>query len=175
MPQDKIKFYIYWVRRFLKFSNYQLENINAERISQYLDSLDANEKIADWQVKQAADAVLLYVEKYLKKSLHQVTSLSKDSGKKSTDPKESIQWKHILEEAKNTIRLRHFSLSTEKTYLGWIARFKAFFKDSDPHLLETNDIKKYLTHLALHRRVSASTQNQACSFIVISYIKKWMI
>ena len=58
VPKDKIKFYIHWVRRFLKFCNYQLENINAGRISQYLDSLDADEKIAGWQVKQAADAVI---------------------------------------------------------------------------------------------------------------------
>jgi len=31
---DKIKFYIHWVRRFLKSCSYQLENINAGRISQ---------------------------------------------------------------------------------------------------------------------------------------------
>ena len=43
VPEDKIKFYIHWVRRFLKFSNYQLENINTERVSQYLDSLDVDE------------------------------------------------------------------------------------------------------------------------------------
>jgi integrase len=63
IPEEKIKFYIHWVRRFLKSCNYQLENINTERVTQYLDSLDADEKIADWQVKQAADAVILYVEK----------------------------------------------------------------------------------------------------------------
>lgn len=169
VPQDKIKFYIYWVRRFLKFSNYQLENINAERVSQYLDSLDANEKIADWQVKQAADAVILYIEKYLKRSVQHLTPQAKDSKTQSTDFKGAIQWEQTLEEAKSAIRLRHFSLSTEKTYLGWIARFKAFFKDSDPHLLETNDIKKYLTHLALHGRVSASTQNQAFNALLFFY------
>ena len=169
VPKDKIKFYIHWVRIFLKSCNYQLENINTERISQYLDSLDADEKIADWQVKQAADAVILYVEKYLKKSLQQVTSLAKDSGEKSIDQKGSVQWKQTLEEAKNAIRLRHFSLSTEKTYLGWIARFKTFLKDRDPQLLEANDMKNYLTHLALHGRVSASTQNQAFNALLFLY------
>ena len=169
VPKDKIKFYIHWVRRFLKSCNYQLENINAERVSQYLDSLDADEKIADWQVKQAADAVILYVEKYLKKSLQQVTSPAKDSREKSIDPKGSLQWKQTLEEAKNAIRLRHFSLSTEKTYLGWIARFKTFLKDRDPQRLEANDMKNYLTHLALHGRVSASTQNQAFNALLFLY------
>ncbi len=169
VPKDKIKFYIHWVRRFLKFCNYQLENINTERVSQYLDSLDADEKIADWQVKQAADAVILYVEKYLKRPLKQITSSAKDSGAKSTDQKGSLPWEQTLEEAKNAIRLRHYSLSTEKTYLGWIARFKTYLQDREPHLLETNDVKKYLTHLALHGRVSASTQNQAFNALLFLY------
>lgn len=169
VPKDKIKFYIHWVRRFFKSCNYRLENINAGHISQYLDSLDADEKIEDWQVKQAADAVILYVEKYLKKSLQQVAPQARDSGEKSIDPKGSLQWEQTLEDTKSAIRLRHFSLSTEKTYLGWIARFKTFLKDRDPQRLETNDMKNYLTHLALHGRVSASTQNQAFNALLFLY------
>ncbi len=157
------------MRRFLKSCNYQLENINTERVAQYLDSLDADEKIADWQVKQAADAVILYVQKYLKRPLQQITSSAKDSRKKSIGQKGSLAWEQTLEETRNAIRLRHYSLSTEKTYLGWIARFKAFMQDRDPHLLEANDMKKYLSHLALHGRVSASTQNQAFNALLFLY------
>lgn len=169
IPDDKIKFYVHWVRRFLKSCNYQLENINTQHVSQYLDSLDADEKIADWQVKQAADAVILYVEECLKRPLEQSTSSGKDSGEKSIGREESLAWGRTLEEARNAIRLRHYSLSTEKTYLGWIARFKTFMQDRDPHLLEANDMKKYLTHLALHGRVSASTQNQAFNGLLFLY------
>ncbi len=166
VPKDKIKFYIHWVSGFLKFCNYQFENIDTEHVSQYLDTLEADEKIADWQVKQAADAVILYVEKYLKKPLQQLTPPIKET---ATDQKTSAQWKQILEEAKSAIRLRHLSLSTEKTYLGWIGRFKTFLKDREPHLLDANDMKKYLTHLALHHRVSASTQNQAFNGLLFLY------
>ena len=169
VPKDKIKFYIHWVRRFLKSCNYQLENINTERVSQYLDSLEADEKIADWQVKQAADAVILYVEKFLKKSLKQAISPAKDSTETSFDQKASAQWKQTMEEAKSAIRLRHYSLSTEKIYLGWIGRFKTYMQGRDPHLFEANDMKKYLTHLALHGRVSASTQNQAFNALLFLY------
>jgi integron integrase len=42
-------------------------------------------------------------------------------------------------------------------------------QDRDPHLLEANDMKKYLTHLALHGRVSASTQNQAFNGLLFLY------
>jgi hypothetical protein len=41
--------------------NYQLENTPTEGVSQYLESLDADERIAEWQAKQAADAVILEV------------------------------------------------------------------------------------------------------------------
>ena len=155
IPENKTKFYIHWVRRFLKSCNYQLENINANHVSQYLDSLAADEKIADWQVKQAADAVILYVEQVLKKPLQNIPSFIEESGSKSTDPTPAPSWEQTLEEARNVIRLRHYSLSTEKTYLGWIARFKSYLNGRDPHVLEANDVKKYLTHLALHGRVSA--------------------
>jgi len=169
IPKDKIKFYIHWVRRFLKSCNYQLENINTERVSQYLDSLESDEKIADWQVKQVADAVMLYVEQFLKKPLKPTSSLKEDSQSILIHEKTTLSWEQTLEEAKNAIRLRHFSLSTEKTYLGWIARFKTFLKDRDPQLLEANDMKNYLTHLALHGRVSASTQNQAFNALLFLY------
>jgi integron integrase len=169
VPEEKIKFYVYWVRRFLKACNYELENIKMDRVSQYLDSLDADEKVADWQVRQAADAAILYIEKYLKKPLQEITTTENNSRGESADQKGSLSWRQTLEEAKNLIRLRHYSLSTEKTYLGWIGRFKAYMQDRDPHLLEANDMKKYLTHLALHGRVSASTQNQAFNALVFLY------
>ena len=93
IPEDKTKFYLHWVRRFLKSCNYQLDNINADLVSQYLDSLDADEKIADWQVKQAADAVILCVEKYLKRPLQQITALAEDPRAKSIDPKGSLPFR----------------------------------------------------------------------------------
>jgi integron integrase len=95
--------------------------------------------------------------------------LAKDSKETPIDQKESLQWEQTLEEAKNAIRLRHYSLSTEKTYLGWIIRFKNYLRDRKPNLLEVDDVKKYLTHLALHSRVSASTQNQAFNSLLFLY------
>ena len=169
LPEDKIKFYLHWVRRFLKFCNYQFDNIDTQHVSQYLDSLDGDEKIADWQVRQAADAVILYVEKYPKRPLQPITSLARDSQAKSVDQKGSLLWQQTLDETRTVIRLRHYSLSTEKTYLGWLGRFKIYMNDREPHLLEANDMKKYLTHLALHGRVSASTQNQAFNALLFLY------
>jgi integron integrase len=95
--------------------------------------------------------------------------LAEDFRSDSKEQKAPLPWDYTMKEAKNIICLRHYSLSTEKTYLGWIARFKTFIQDCDPHLLEANDVKKYLTHLALHGRVSASTQNQAFNALLFLY------
>ena len=62
--------------------------------------MTSDEKIADWQVKQAADAVILYVEQYLKKPLQQITSLTEDSESNSIGQKAPLSWEHMLEQAK---------------------------------------------------------------------------
>ena len=161
IPENKIKYYLYWVQRFLKFCTYQSDNINTEQVNQFLDSLEADENIADWQVKQAADAVITYVEQFLKKPLGPVAAKEERTCSDTANEKPSSSWRYVIDETRNTIRLRHYSLSTEKTYLGWLTRFIAYMKDREPSVIDGNDIKKYLTRLAVHDRVSASTQNQA--------------
>jgi len=161
ISENKIKYHLYWVQRFLKFRTYQSDNINTEQVNQFLDSLDADKNVADWQVKQAADAVITYVEQFLKKSLRPTVTKEERTGSDTANEKPASSWRYVIDEARNMIRLRHYSLSTEKTYLGWLTRFIAYMKDREPSVIDGNDIKKYLTRLAVHDRVSASTQNQA--------------
>ena len=96
VPENKIPFYAYWVRRFLKVCNYKVENINKESVAQYLDALDSDEKVADWQVKQAAEAVILYVEQILKRSLQQIPASTEHSGPSSAEEKTALSWDHTL-------------------------------------------------------------------------------
>ncbi len=44
IPESKLTFYAYWVRRFLKFCNYKFENIGRESVARYLGSLDADDR-----------------------------------------------------------------------------------------------------------------------------------
>lgn len=134
-----------------------MDSINAKRVDVFLDSLEADKNIADWQVRQAADAVITYVELFLKKQLK--ATHHNDSVAKTV--KMSPAWRQVFQNARDTIRLRHYSLSTEKTYLGWISRFITYVGNREPSVINGNDIKSYLTSLAVHSRVSASTQNQA--------------
>lgn len=66
----------------------------------------------------------------------------------------------LLREA---IRVKHYSYSTERSYVEWAKRFYAFILDNkkDIHNIDSNDVKAYLSYLAVKKGVSSSTQNQA--------------
>jgi integron integrase len=67
------------------------------------------------------------------------------------------------------IRLRHYSLRTEKTYLAWVHRYLSFHGHKDPSMLSHKAISSFLSHLATERKVSASTQNQALQALLFLY------
>ena len=75
----------------------------------------------------------------------------------------------LLEQVRQTCRLKHFSLKTEKAYLTWIRRFILFNNKRHPKEMGEKEISKYLTYLADKANVSASTQNQAFSAILFLY------
>jgi len=75
----------------------------------------------------------------------------------------------LLDRTRHTLRVKHYSLYTERTYIDWIRRFILFHKKRHPVGMGIPEIEQYLTHLAVRRRVSASTQNQALNAIVFLY------
>lgn len=70
-------------------------------------------------------------------------------------------WSKVFLELTNSIKLRHYSPKTLKTYLAWNRQFQAFVKSKDPDSISVDDVKAFLTWLAVQENVSASTQNQA--------------
>jgi hypothetical protein len=60
---------------------------------------------------------------------------------------------------KSEIKIRHYSPNTLKTYAGWARQFQNFTKSKDPQLPADSDVKYFLPHLAVDRKVAASTQN----------------
>jgi integron integrase len=59
------------------------------------------------------------------------------------------------------IKLRHYSLKTLRSYTQWVRHYQNFTQSQDPKTLSTEQVKQFLTSLAVHRKVSASTQNLA--------------
>ena len=75
----------------------------------------------------------------------------------------------LLDQVRARARYRHFSVRTESAYVGWIKRFILFHDKRHPRDLGTRDVEAFLTHLAVTRKVSASTQNQALSGLLFLY------
>lgn len=75
----------------------------------------------------------------------------------------------LLERVRRIIRAKHYSHRTEETYVSWIRRFIIFHSKKHPLLLGHDHVREFLTYLAVKRRVSASTQNQALCAIIFLY------
>ena len=75
----------------------------------------------------------------------------------------------LLDQLRHAIRAKHYSYRTEQTYTLWVRRFILFQDKRHPRELGKLEIEAFLTHLAVSRRVSASTQNQAMSAILFLY------
>jgi site-specific recombinase XerD len=75
----------------------------------------------------------------------------------------------LLEQVVAKMRVKHYSLRTEKTYVGWIKRFIWHHGKRHPKDMGVVEIEAFLTYLAVARNVSASTQNQAKSALLYLY------
>jgi integron integrase len=75
----------------------------------------------------------------------------------------------FLNEVRRVIRLKHYSLRTEKSYLNWIRRYILFHGKRHPNDMGRAEIEAFLSHLAVNEHVAASTQNQALSALLFLY------
>lgn len=75
----------------------------------------------------------------------------------------------LLDQIRNRIRLKHYSIRTEEAYVDWARRFVLFHGKRHPRNMGASEVEAFLTHLAVHGKVSASTQNQAKSGLLFLY------
>lgn len=75
----------------------------------------------------------------------------------------------LLDQVRDAIRVRHYSIRTEEAYLQWIRRFILFHNKRHPKDLGEAEVESFLTYLAARQNVSASTQNQALSAVLFLY------
>ena len=77
--------------------------------------------------------------------------------------------KKLLDIVRDKIRFKHYSFSTEKTYVHWIKHYIFFHNKKHPVEMGKEEIESFLTFLATKKRVSPTTQNQAFSAILFLY------
>jgi site-specific recombinase XerD len=75
----------------------------------------------------------------------------------------------LLDQIRNVARVRHLSLSTERAYAGWIRRFILFHNKKHPKEMAETEIRQFISHLAVHAKISASTQTVALSALLFLY------
>ncbi|MBN1146538.1 MAG: integron integrase [Anaerolineales bacterium] len=75
----------------------------------------------------------------------------------------------LLDQVRQAIRTKGYSIRTEQAYVNWVERFILFHQKRHPAQMGAVEIEAFLTHLAVNANVAASTQNQAFSAILFLY------
>jgi len=77
--------------------------------------------------------------------------------------------KKLLDQVREKIRLKHYSIRTEEAYVGWAKRYILYHNKRHPQEMGAPEIEMFLAHLAVSRNVAPSTQNQALSALLFLY------
>jgi len=75
----------------------------------------------------------------------------------------------FLNRVQEALRVRHYSIRTEKVYLDWTKRFILFHHKQHPENMAEKEVTEFLTHLAVKGKVAAATQNQALNALNFLY------
>ena len=174
IPQKDYVTYRKWLRYYLdfchKYQNNQHNQLNKDNIKYFMAKL--KEKEQNTQRNQAFHAISLYYESEPANSLEDTTFKNKNinlSTKNENFKSINTNWVPAFDKLKNEITLRHYSPKTLRSYSGWVSRFQDYARSKDTKLLTSNDVKDYVTYLAVKRKVSASSQNQAFNALLFFF------
>ncbi len=160
--QSAAPYVVRWVRQFLarEASNEPL----ADQVQHFCEELERSGRFADWQVRQAEQALRIYFVNFLDR-----TDWHRCQASHVADDKGRTMPLAALEQLRLRIRARHYSYRTECSYADWARRFLDYLvgqQGGAQPQVDAEAVRDYLTHLAVHRHVSASTQNQAMCAIL---------
>jgi integrase len=163
LVKDKVApYFVRWVRRFL--SRPALDEPVAEQVQRFCEELERDGGCADWQVRQAEQALRIYFVNFLAR-----TDWHRRPASTVVDEHGTTSPLAALEQMRLRLRTRHYSYRTECTYADWVRRFLDYAAQQQgvPHpRVESESVRDYLAHLAVRQNVSASTQNQALCAIL---------
>jgi integron integrase len=193
VPEKARRYYVRYVEELIRESDQTpLLNLSREVLEAFLRRRANNTRMEDWQVRQCVDAIQLLMEelahapvakeidwsawRYGASLAEDHPTLAGDQSVSKVVVKEAsrlgvMDQQDVLEQMVVAIRERHYSIRTEKAYLNWAARFFAFCKHIGTAEPDPGSVQRYLQHLAIERKVSASTQNQALNALVFLFDK----
>ena len=175
---EEIPFYVKWLRFYFDFCNkYDHEKTDQKSLNGFILKLRQKNQ-TDRQIKQAKQSIF-YFYKFFEiyrnkdsftppKNRLDPESTVNNFGDK-TDVSTNQSWQEQYQLLKDEIQLRQYSPRTLKTYTHWVKKLQAYLKSKSPELVESADAKKFITHLAVEKKVSASTQNQAFNSLLFFF------
>ncbi len=192
------RWYVRRVEEFIKAQNGRsIKSLSARDIDEYLDALGRQGRLEDWQFVQVVDALrILFCDLLHKFGDGQPDWRGWMAAARELDPDHSSRGRELdpatlnrfrsrsegggLGEVRRNhektlvalmteIRSRGYAYRTEKTYEHWVCRFIRFCGNQLPIESHAEAVRGFLEHLAVRRRVSASTQNLALNALVFLY------
>ena len=155
MKAKTVSWYAKWVERFGEYVHrWNLSPWTDESLEAFLGDLSS--RLQDWQVQQAGDAVTRY-RRYRRQRIDPTASVEAPSS-----------WDRAFIAMKRELALQQKSPRTEKTYLHWARDFSRRVHGKAPAAVGDEDVRRYLTALALDRGVASSTQKQA--FVALVFL-----
>ncbi|WP_321491868.1 site-specific integrase [uncultured Desulfobacter sp.] len=161
-----------WMRYYIDFcSKYGHAAKNTYSLPLFINKL-REKKQTRQQQKQAYDSILIYYDMYgIVPHWYQkpVTgnspenAIHEDTSAFEKPLKASVQdgWNTVYSRLSNEIKVRHYSPKTFDAYCKWVQQFQTFVRNKALDSLSPDDVKQFLTWLAVEQKCSASAQNQA--------------
>ena len=161
---EQLTYYVRWLSRFLTGPGGDASLSAADALRLFVEQLERRGDVPDWQIRQAARAVELYQRHYLQFCAEKGGEPAISGPQSPTVAPSTLP--AALDETRRLVRLRHYALSTEQTYLSWLVQYQNFVQLNGLPWDAPDTARAFLTHLAVRRGVAASTQNQAFSALL---------
>jgi integron integrase len=171
----QIPYYVKWVQQYQNYRRLLEEHgalvrgakgADEAALAKFISTIEIQYK--DWQVNQAREALQLY-SYYTARIAPQKAHVSKPDPVKQNSKRQPIDWSTAEESIVRVMRLKHLSLRTESSYLSWISRFRQFIKSKPCSSIAEQDLKTFLSFLAVEKHVSAATQKLAFNALLFFY------
>lgn len=200
IPLKQRRWYVRHVEAFIKAQKgRKIKTLSGSDVSDYLGVLGRQNRLAGWQFSQCIAALrILYCDLLATAPCQEVDwqywldsaqtldaehpSLARQftpeeltylKERKGDGPLNQARTTHhdLLVRLASEIRRRGYAYRTEQTYEQWVCRYILFCDGRLPEDTAAKEVRAFLEHLAVQRRVSASTQNQALNALVFLYDK----
>ena len=196
IPEAARPWYVRQLKSFiarLKGEGISLDRASKDDVANYLRFRGADESLKEWQFVQCVDALEIYFAEVLQpvwlpeidwaywKAASQAlagdhATVARESGQRPSDSGHGTTVAHVhadyspaIEALIGEIRLRHFSIRTEQTYVHWVERLFRYLPLMDVSKIGEAEVESFLADLALKRNVSPSTQNLALTAVAFFF------